>query len=619
MPEVLAWIVAVERHTPTEAGAASPLDFAAPVAQRALQWAEWLVDQPGVRLLLNASVRPDADEAQRITALQPRLLNPEQAHRADHAALNKSLLRVKKAPATDTLLLLWLGHGVLRDDVRYLVVQDAMDAASLQSWQLPSLLRSLRGGGPGLQIGVIDACAELTNVDPGGYTVPGAGKAQRRQHFYLAATAGARASLSLEKDTLASLALQQLQAQPWPPRIEAFDPALRRGMQTLPSLPFAWEFTEGSGDSWSRPDRSARRDDDRWALPLAALGLSPPQWMELAALVGQDAGRTAPRCGSVGEVLAWAAGLADPQGADRALLALVVGALRMARGQPPQACADLRARIAADARLAPLLPAVEAALPPLDEALVLMVELDLPEEGGAPLLRRHWLLRHGQLEPGLPLALQGAVGDQLNALVAQVRAQHAGALRVELLAPLALLAGHAEWTRYRWDPQDEDSVQLDAYVPICWRWRERMMGRDPRYQTQLWRHRAQAEGLRVGQRVALCCRFDDDPADATQPADVFALAWTPPGPGQGGPERVRFRTALLSGHPYMLWPGAAPVDAAALKARVRAWLEQQTLLRLPESHRAAREDALWPHLVLFLDEPERNPYDAAQPGFTTAP
>ena len=705
MPGVIAWIVAVERHTPPgDPRAGSPgLDFKQAVSARALDWARWLSTQPGVRLLMNVSAAPGSAQADALQALSPQLLNPNLAARADGKALSESLRLLRAAPLADTLLLLWIGHGVMRDHQRFLVNQDARSPDDLRSWELDSLLQALRTDpAPPLQIGVFDTCAQLLADRPGHEVITGNGKAQRRQHFYFAATASAIASLNPNEATLASLALEALQAQPWPPQPAGFGSSLQASMGRLASLPVAWEWTAGSGDRWSsgapapRPgaddeaEREARLSQlgrqsplgerclrhlwreltpaqcspeqlahavhqrsvaaladtlaptwpdtaealrrawarvqriQPWLLPLAGLRLLLPQWLALADQLARHDARSAPRFTELRELLLWALDMdgLDAQGtarAEAALLRLMVMALREAEhSQTADAPtrAGLRQQLEADAVLGPLLPQVEADTPQPAAVLVLQVELDLPANTSQPVIKDCWLLRGAQREPGPRRRPKGPLGEQLNTLLNQVLTSHVGELRVELVAPLELLAGRPEWVSYRYDNDADACIGLDTLFAICWRWRERLKDRHPHSQFSLWQRNAPRVQQRVRQRLGLHCQFDDEPVVVDQD-DLLGLSWHPPGPGEAGPRRQQFLQALVGGHPYMLWPGSVPADVAALKAQVKAWLAGQTLQALPEQLREARRRGQLPPLVLFVDEPDRNPYPAKTPGLRT--
>lgn len=254
MGGVLAWVVAVERHSARN-GRPSPLDFKSPVARRALEWAEWLVDQPNTRLLLNVNSAPGSAEHSRVQALLPRLLNTADAHSAAPAALHNAVDEITREPAAgdDTLLLLWIGHGVISNRRRFLLHEGAVDAANLRTWDLDTLLQRLRSkGAPMQQLGVFDSCAEYGSQRPGYEELsPPQRPVQNSQFFYFAATAGAAASANPFEPTLASLALGSLQGISWPPQAQDLDAQLQPQMRKLPSRPFRREWTSGSGDSWS--------------------------------------------------------------------------------------------------------------------------------------------------------------------------------------------------------------------------------------------------------------------------------------------------------------------------------------------------------------------------------
>lgn len=689
MASVLAWIVAVERHAPLPGTTANALlDFKAPVSQRALEWAEWLQHQPDTQLLLNLSVAPASPQLQRLNALRGRALNGADAHRADDTALRAALQQVKAAPLADTLLLLWLGHGITINRRRFLLHQDSADAPNLQSWDVDTLLQHLRSGpSPGLQIGVFDTCAQVVDVPPNNQQFGGAGKAQRRQHFFFAATQAALATLSPFEPTLTSMALEATKALPWPPQPLPLTAALQSKMSVLPSLPVAWEWTQGSGEQWSVRDSepgdvliaasirragvseaafnhlwgtvkltqlaatdlvnalkrrrvnavaaklqlqwpesaSALRDAwarvqraEAWVKPLADLGLALPYWTDLGEQVSTSLGRgvgTVPRFNELRELLLWALDAGDAS-AERTLLRLMVLAAKEAErsvaGAAP-AVAALRALWQADAKLASQVAGIEADAQLQQRPLVLLVELALPATSTEPRVDEYWLLRDDTVEPLPKLQLSGAVGTQLNTLISHVLDTYPQALRVELLAPTALLAGRREWLSYSFDETPDaaadDCIGLDTLVPICWRWRDRMLGRDLRWQPALWRLRAKEAKARVDQSNGLRCLFDGEPPAAeAPPADVVALAYRPPGPAETGPRRAQFLQTLVRGHPYMVWPATEPADLPQLKAQLTQWMAEQRLLDLPERYRDARSGGALPHLVLFFDEPHRNPY-----------
>ncbi|MCX2862255.1 FxSxx-COOH system tetratricopeptide repeat protein [Paucibacter sp. PLA-PC-4] len=257
MTSVLAWIVAVERHTSGTDGKQSPLDHRAPISRTALAWAEWLKDKPGTRLLMNVSAPHDSDEGRRLEALRPSLLNPVMAAQAGAVALHQSLKVVISGPRADVLLLLWTGHGVMHGRDRFLIHADSLDPKNLHSWEVDSLLQYLRDdSAPPLQIGVFDTCAEIREQPGHEKLVGGSGKGRRQQFFHHASAAGAFASLG--EVTVGGLALESMQQLEWPPEPKRLHELLLPRIEGLPSGPHLLERTTGSGDAWSSVHASSR-------------------------------------------------------------------------------------------------------------------------------------------------------------------------------------------------------------------------------------------------------------------------------------------------------------------------------------------------------------------------
>jgi hypothetical protein len=263
MPGVLAWVVAVECHKP-QGDKPCPIDFKQPVSRRALEWADWLLQQPGVKLQMNVSARPGSAEAAHLARLKPQLLNAASAHEAGAAALGAALKRAANAAGEDVLLLVWIGHGVMHNRQRFLLHADTEDADNLESWELDSLLQRLRGAkAPPLQLGVFDTCAQVVSEAPGSQSLGGAGKTVRAQHCYFASTAAAIASLNPFEPTVASLLLQALQGAAWPPQaaqMAALDATLQAQLAALRSRPVRLEWTQGSGDLWSTREADGKQN-----------------------------------------------------------------------------------------------------------------------------------------------------------------------------------------------------------------------------------------------------------------------------------------------------------------------------------------------------------------------
>jgi hypothetical protein len=695
MPGVLAWVVAIERHTPTE-GVASPLDFGSPVSSRALDLIEWVLEQhAGVRVLLNLATPDESPSRVRANALGGQILNPTLMYRADAAALRESLRKAKAAPVPDLLLLVWIGHGVMVGRQRFLLHEGSRDADQLESWDVDTLLLHLRSGeAPARQIGIIDTCAQVVDLQPDNQQFGGAGKAQCDQHYFFAATASAIASLSLHEPTLVALALESLRAVGWtadgpPPR--AFSEDLRNRMAALGSRPVVWQWTQGSGDQWSGGSASAvsaaelRRATetcrlpqvlftrllqevadtgitprdlaravkqsavetlartleakspdaaegliDTWTLvqrvaawvePLARLHLGLAQWSGLAALVAADDGRSAPAFTEVSELLLWTADMAGrrPDGslrADMALLRLMVLAMKEARRTPVVLTAVQRVHklLSNHPVHGPRLAEIEAAAELPEEAPTIVVDVEFAPKARQPLIRQHWV-RRGEILERIDLASPASPLPQaLNRIIGAVQQREHARVRVEMLAPFAVLLGRFEWRSYIATlsglpgvGKGKAVIDLDARYPIYVRWKERLQGLPTNeWQTAHWTQRARDVQLMARQASQLKCNFDDDPVAGE--SHVLALAWQP-----GNRDQQRFLTTLLRGEPYMIWPGKPQADVDAFKQAVRVWLADQSLDRLPEAVCQAIAAKVLCGVVLLLDEPDRNPYRLMQP------
>lgn len=288
MTQVLAWIVAVERHAP----GAGDLDFKPPISRHALAWAHWLRTRPGTELLLNIQAREGSAEAAAVQALAPHTRSPGTASLADRTALLASLRQLHGA---DLLLWLWIGHGVMHEERRCLVHAGSGGADDLQTVDLEALLRRLRRqDAPPRQLGLLDTCAEIVAVAPDLWK-PAAGEHATgvRQHVVFAATPGAYVSLNPEAATAASQMLALLQAQPWPPEPGRLDPLLASLGRDLDPQPVQWacthgaeRFTEHTGPATQALARPAPGDDGAGALRMARRSGWPPwAWRHVRSAV----------------------------------------------------------------------------------------------------------------------------------------------------------------------------------------------------------------------------------------------------------------------------------------------------------------------------------------------
>ena len=246
------WIVAVETHTPSSQGP-SPLDFDVPLSTRGVRAAEALINKDDTRLVMNVSVARASPQREKIEALSSRLLNPGTALRADAGALKQSLTLIKDQ-AAERLILCWIGHGVMHDGKRYVLHEESIDADTLSSFEVESLLQRLRTEDfPPVQIGFFDTCAQFVSERPGNEQLPRGPATVRGQYFYFACGAGALTSAALDRPGLTDYALDVLLECPWPPEPLTLESILWPRLLKVKdgSFPSRLERTQGSGESWS--------------------------------------------------------------------------------------------------------------------------------------------------------------------------------------------------------------------------------------------------------------------------------------------------------------------------------------------------------------------------------
>lgn len=354
-----------------------------------------------------------------------------------------------------------------------------------------------------------------------------------------------------------------------------------------------------------------------WEPPARALRLPLARWKALATIVADsDGARPLPPLSGLQELLLWAMDTGEPARDLAALTQLLwlaaKSTLQETTATKRRAGQALLDAIGNSPALQPYLARAEAGTPPPAGPVRLHVELTLSED--QPALTRYWVqTQRGVLRPGTEPPPGASLGEQLKAIVADVSRRHGRDLHVALMAPLVLLCGRPEWTRYAnsvgaFAGLQGKAVQRDFCDdwPVFWRWRDRLEN-VPEAEADAWLERAGDVVARAGQRAHLVCRFPCDPDDAGL-AHLVVLPFVPPAPKCLDRNLDAFVTALLAGDPYMLWPGdEAVVDT--FSAAVRQGAADKDVADLPEALRLARKSGALKHAVLFIDEPDRNPYD----------
>lgn len=357
--------------------------------------------------------------------------------------------------------------------------------------------------------------------------------------------------------------------------------------------------------------------------PLAAgLGLPLVRWQAMAALVADADARPAPRFAGLRELLLWAMDLGERGRGDAALTQLLWLASETARQDAAGgAAADaIVTAMQTDDALKHHLAKAQAGPPPPQGPVRLYVELDLPKDGAQPQLLRSWVQHQQSLEPGAPPQARRSLGEQLQALASEVRHRVGRELHVELMAPLLLLCAQQDWLSYcesvGFAGLTDETVDRDFCEnwPVSWRWQERLKGH-PQAKADDWRHRAAAVAAKATNCAQLVCRFDDEPAEPEE--HLFGLRFVPPAPTQKQRNLRAFIDALVQGAPYMLWPCDEAITCSDFKAAVRLCIDQKYIPQLPEALQQARKTGQLKQAVLFIDEPDRNPYELM--GRLTAP
>jgi len=363
-------------------------------------------------------------------------------------------------------------------------------------------------------------------------------------------------------------------------------------------------------DAWRRI-----RQVRAWETRAATLQLPLIRWQGLAALVAATDAREPPPFSNLLSLLLWSMDL-SVQGRDRAaltqLLWLAAQASRL-EGPAGQRRADVLVEaIEADEALQPhLAPARNGPALPTGPVRV-HVELEL--DGDRPRLANCWVQeQRGVLAPAGELPAGASLGEQLESLAKAVQKRGERDIHVEMMAPLILLCGKRDWTSYGNAFGKfaglQDKIRRRNFCEdwaVSWRWRERLEN-EPEARPAEWQDRGRKVAIHASQSAHLVCRFDDEPA-AEAPAHLVALTYVPPAPKATDRNLDAFFDALLEGHPYMLWPGDE-CAAGEFKAAVQGHVGGKRVSELPESLRRARSSGPLKHAVLFVDEPDCNPYE----------
>ncbi|MYM88153.1 hypothetical protein GTP91_13305 [Rugamonas sp. FT82W] len=661
--KVCVWVVAVAQYG--ERGVRNRLDFQVDLGGWAVQFAEAVkARDPQATFLLNLSL-PDQHPYQERLAK----LGPVQGATAND--LEQSIARI---PGHDVLLLYWVGHGILADATdRYLLCADSANTDSLHGIDLGSLLTRLRSRPyPRLQLGFLDVCAqEFPQPQSMSYGKPQA--VGTEQYFYLSASAGLQTPLNPDKPGFSSTVISALAeaAGTFPPAPRALFDRLRIELDRLPmaARPFKYEWTDGSGDSFSRQHAGIDADTEG-AAKAAGLSAAYFQHLWLAAKKSMAIDRLVdivrndglaahlnevrqqaplsvelqlledawtrveisqfvlPCCRRLGLSLAVWAGLAEriasldelafpTPGRDLdALLISVLDQMDQARGRDTfirllELAARESNKVAAEA-LRRKLGAHRLLKPRRKDAIK-----TLPPADG-----RVFLLAELTLDAS-PVSVAQAwiyVGD--TSLGQRLTVEGAPSLAHQL----DLLLGQVVARYY------DKKIVVELMAPsdlLCvpsellkisdpglaiTNWLEQQYPITVRWLDRMKTRQFAAQWIQISRslrdritaKTKLKCAWPDDVMDA----HVVGLPFAGPSLADRDRNRKEFFTILVKGHPYMCWPRESTTNLPQFRQRVDTLVGASAIAELAPAFQVAKQqsDALMLDAVLLVDEPERNPY-----------
>jgi hypothetical protein len=268
--EVKAWIVAVEQY-------ADGLDIQAPIGAWALELAALVRRRnPDAHIVLSHSLRERPIYKERLAVLKD---GGVEFTGATQAELQNAVDRLH---GKGTLLVYWVGHGIMDASHRYLLCADSRGTTGLRVLDTDSLLRHFRSPEfPEIQIGFFDCCAQLWRHNSNTLTFGGDGETPRQQFFYFAASAAEVAAADTTRDGFTNAVIRTIeQTSDWPSQPSTLFATLNEQLLAIPlhTRPFERQWTSGSGDQWSRhveqyelPQRRPKRFVRFWTTRSAGL------------------------------------------------------------------------------------------------------------------------------------------------------------------------------------------------------------------------------------------------------------------------------------------------------------------------------------------------------------
>jgi hypothetical protein len=272
---------------------------------------------------------------------------------------------------------------------------------------------------------------------------------------------------------------------------------------------------------------------------------------------------------------------------------------------------ELLMAVRRDAALGPIYAQAVQALPVPSGPVFLLLGISIPFEQ-PPSVEESWVYvngekdlswKHGSTETSLP--------RQINALVESAKRIYSERdLVVELLAPIELLCSPRELFEVKHSTMPV-KIWLEKISAFTLRWHDRMKPGDEFF-SGTWKQRAAVTKRRVSQSPTLDCTW----AGEAPGGHVVGIPFPGPSLDEQWRNGQEYFDLLATGEPYMCWPRNPPADLEAFKQKVSSFVSlhpahESRFARLAEALKVAKAtgDPVLGDLWLFVDEPERNPYD----------
>lgn len=249
-------------------------------------------------------------------------------------------------------------------------------------------------------------------------------------------------------------------------------------------------------------------------------------------------------------------------------------------------------------------------LPASSGPVFLLLGISIPSNQ-PPCVEGSWIYVDGEQDLSWRHTCKESIlSKQMNALVESAKRIYASRdLVVEVLAPIELLCSSREMFEFTHSTLPL-KIWLEKISAFTLRWHDRMKPGDE-YFSGTWKQQAAATKRRASQTEELDCTW----AGEAPAGHVIGIPF--PGPSLNESRNgQQYYELLAAGEPYMCWPRTEPADVEAFKQAVSSFVrlhprQENRFATLAVALKVAKAagDPMLGDLWLFVDEPERNPYD----------